>query len=188
MKKIICFILVILLAIPTLSYADDFTILSNNMRVFSYKIMGNGLLDLDKDTTREQLATIAIRLKGADSLSKYEKSNVFTDVSGWSTSYINLAYSLDLMKGTTETTFNPSGKVRYVELLTVIMRALDYKDGIDFFKFPNDYYSKALEIGLADMYIPYDTIVTRGLMAETINRALDLNIKNSTLILLDLQN
>ncbi len=136
--------------------------------------------DLDKNMTRKELATIGVRIKNLENLVKfYEKKDYFKDVKGWAKPYINLAYSFHIMKGTGKGKFMPDDNITYVELLTVIMRELGYEDGIDFFKYPEDYYNKALEIGLADLYIPHNQVITREIAYDTLSKVYDMKRKDT---------
>lgn len=149
-----------------------------NSRVFQLGIMGQGQLNLDKNLSRAELATIAVRLTNLESLvSSSNKTTKFKDVKGWSLAYVNIVSNNNLMSGSGKDTFNPNGKVNYTELLTVLMRILGYEDGIDFKEFPKDYYNKAMEIGLGNLYIPSNEVVTREVVVKTIDKALGLNIK-----------
>ncbi|MBU5313146.1 S-layer homology domain-containing protein [Tissierella carlieri] len=188
MKRTLSILLIIILLLPSFSFANPYEELTQNIRVFQMGIMGQGSIDLDKKISREELATIAVRLKGLEYLKDFQKqSTPFKDVKGWSVPYINIAYDMKLVNAVKKDFFNPNGKVSYGELLTVLMRVLGYENGVDFKKYPEDYYSKALEIGLGNLYIPHDEVVTRGIAATTINKALDLKMKNSDKELSSLQ-
>ena len=188
MKKTLSVLLAIVLLLPSFTFASPYDDLIDNSRVFQMGIMGQGRIDLDKKISREELATIAVRLKGLEYMKDFQKqSTPFKDVKGWSVPYINIAYDMKLVNGVKKDFFNPNGKISYGELLTVLMRILGYEDGVDFKKYPEDYYSKALEIGLGNLYIPHDEVVTRGIAATTINKALDLKMKNSDKDLSSLQ-
>lgn len=189
MRQIISFLMALFILLqPLASLASNFDTLVDNSRVFQLGIMGQGKLDLDKELSREELATIAVKLKGLEYTKNSSKlSTPFEDVDGWSVPYVNIAYNFNLINGVKENLFYPKDNVRYVELLTVLMKVLGYEDNIDFEKFPEDYYSKALEIGLGNLYIAHDEIVSREVAAATINKALDLNMKNSDKKLSSLQ-
>lgn len=164
--------LVVLLIFSSFSYA-------NYDRVFSLGILGQGGANLDGKLSREQLATVAVRLMGIEYLKdSYNNKSNFKDVSGWALPYVNMAYENNIISGVSKDKFDPNGDVTYIQVLTVLMRLLGYKDNIDFTKFPDDYYNKALEIGLGNLYIPYDEVVTRETMAITIERFFDLKIKD----------
>jgi hypothetical protein len=165
--------------ISSVAYSADYS------RVQSLGIIGQGEGNWNQKITREEMAAIAIRLVGMESEARGYKDNIYKDVKGWATGYINMANNLGIMKGTSKDTFNPKSNITYMELLTVIMRTLGYEDKIDFTIFPEDYYQKAVELGLVNIYIePKDTI-TRGIAAETLDKSLDIKLKNSNISLLD---
>lgn len=178
MKKVIYILLIVLILIPSFSFSASVE------RVVSLGILGQGGLNPDKNLSRAELATIAIRLVGEDRNLGNKSNSHFTDVSGWSIPYINKAYDLKLVSGVSKDKFNPNGNVTYGQVLTILMRILGYEDGIDFKKYPEDYNSKALEIGLADLYTSFDKVINRGEVASTIDKSLDLNLKNQGISLL----
>lgn len=132
------------------------------------------------------MATVSVRLLGLESLKDdYLKKGSFKDVEGWALPFVNIASEKGIMKGNSKDTFNPKGQLTYVEVLTVLMRILGYEDGIDFKNYPTDHYNKALELGLGDMYIRDNQVITRSIASDTINRALELEIRDSSLKLKD---
>lgn len=151
---------------------------------------GAGGLNLNQKMNRAELATVTIRLMDlVPEAESYKGKAYFKDTTrfqaGWSMPYAALAYEQGIMSGKTKDSFNPSGNVSYVEMLTVLMRILEYKDGIDFVKYPDDYYRKALEIGLADFTIPHNKEVLRETIALTMVKALNMNIKGKDYTLLE---
>lgn len=188
MKRIILIILVLALLLPSFAFGEG---LAKEKWVIDQKIFGVGGLNLDKNMNRAELATVTIRLMGLEKNAKiYKGKSGFTDVdnyqNGWATGYIALAKNNNLINGKSKDKFDPSGDLLYVELLTVFMRVLGYEDGIDFVNYPKDHYNKALEIGLADMYIPSDTVVLRDVVLSTIVRALNSYFKNGDHTLFEL--
>lgn len=179
--------MVIVLLFPAVSMANPYDDIIENIRVFQMGII-QGDLELNKYLSRAELATVAVRVMGLEYIKDYQKDYTsFKDVKGWAVPYVNIAYDLGLMNGVKKEFFSPNGKVTYVELLTVLLRVLGYEDGVDFKRYPEDYYSKALEIGLGNLYIPHDEVVTKGIAAKTINKALDLKLKDSDKELSSLQ-
>lgn len=168
--------------------ANPYDTMIDNIRVFQLGIMGQGNLDLNKNLSRAELATIAVRLMGLEYMKDFQRTSTpFKDVQGWAVPYVNITLDLGLMNGVKRDLFSPNGRVTYVELLTVLMKVLGYEDEVDFKKYPEDYYSKAMEIGLGNLYIPYDEVVTREIAVSTINKALDLKLKDGTVVLSSLQ-
>ena len=181
MKRIIILAIILAMLVPSIAYGLDY------IRVEDMRLIGQGVKNWDKGITRAELATIAVRLNSMEDFALLYKDsdNIFKDVKGWATGYINLANQIGIMKGTSKNTFQPNKGVSYVELLTVIMRTLGYEDKIDFIVYPDDYYQKALEIGLANVYIEPNELITRGTVAETLETALDIQIKDSKITLMD---
>lgn len=178
MKKILLITIMLAILTSSIAYGSDYS------RVQNLGLIGQGAGNWENKITRAELATIAVRLVGMENQLYLYQDNIYKDVSGWAKPYINAASFIGLMKGTSKDTFNPQANISYVEVLTVIMRALDYKDKIDFTEFPDEYYQKAIEIGLANIYIGPDEIVTRATVADTIEKSLDLKLKDSNLTLL----
>lgn len=179
MKKAIILAIIVAMLIPSIAYGFDYT------RVQNMGFMGQGVENWDKGITRAELATIAVRLSNREDLVPLYTDNIYKDVKGWATGYINLANQIGVMKGTSQNIFKPNKGVSYVEFLTVIMRTLGYEDNIDFTVYPDDYYQKAMEIGLANVHIEPNELITRGTVAETLETALDINIKDSKVCLID---
>lgn len=170
MKKVCSIVLSLLLLLPNLTLANGVI----------------GPENPNKNISRAEMATVSVRLLGLEALmDDYDKKGNFKDVKGWALPYVNLVSVKEVMMGSSKDTFNPNGKLTYVEVLTVLMRILGYEDDIDFKKYPTDYYNKALEIGLADLYIKDKEIITRSIASNTIDRALELNMKHSDLKLKD---
>ncbi len=141
--------------------------------------------NLNKNITREELATMGVRIAGLEDLIEYEWKEDFKDAKGWSMSYINVANTYGIMQGVGNNQFKPKAKVKYIELLTVIMRSIGYKDGVDFQKYPEDYYNKALEIGLADLYISYNEIITRQIAWDTLEKLQNITEEDEKEIAID---
>lgn len=164
MKKVCSIVLALLLLLPNLTFANGVI----------------GPENPNKNISRAEMATVAVRLLGLEgSKDAYNKKGNFKDVKGWALPFVNIASENGVMMGSKKDTFNPNGQLTYVEVLTVLMRILGYEDGIDFKNYPDDYYNKALEIGLGDLYIKDKQIITRKIASDTIDKALELNMKNS---------
>ncbi len=164
MKKLCSFVLVLLLLLPNVT-------LANGVR---------GPENPDNNISRAEMATVAVRLLGLEDLKDYydEKGN-FKDVKGWALPYINIASEEKVMTGRSKDIFDPNGKLTYVEVLTVLLRILGYEDGVDFKNYPTEPYNLALEIGLGNVYIKHNHVVTRKEVSDTVDRALELNMKES---------
>lgn len=180
MKRIVLIILSMALLLPTVVFGEG---MADSKWIVDKGYFGVGGLKLDKKMNRAELATVTIRMMGLESEAmKYKGKSSFTDVDNfqgkWATPYIQLAMENGLVNGKSKDIFNPGGTLTYTELLTVFMRVLGYKDGVDFIKYPDDYYKKALEIGLADMYISGKEEVLRETVLDTMIKTLNTMIKD----------
>lgn len=164
LKKVVSIVLVLLLLLPNLTLANGVI----------------GPENPDKNISRAEMATVAVRLLGLEDLKDdYDKKGNFKDVKGWPLPYINIASEEKVMTGRSKDVFDPNGKLTYVEVLTALLRILGYEDGIDFKNYPTDHYNLALEIGLGNVYIKHKQVITRKEASDTVDRALDLNMKES---------
>lgn len=180
MKRIVLIILSMALLLPTVVFGEG---MADSKWIVDKGYFGVGGLKLDKKMNRAELATVTIRMMGLESEAmKFKGKSSFTDVDNfqgkWATPYIQLAMENGLVNGKSKDIFNPGGTLTYTELLTVFMRVLGYKDGVDFIKYPDDYYKKALEIGLADMYISGKEEVLRETVLDTMIKTLNTMIKD----------
>ncbi len=85
---------------------------------------GNGL-ELDKELTRAQAATLCVRLLGgeADALAD-PRTMPFTDVPLWAQPYVGWLYEQGITNGTSDTTYTPNRPVTHREFCLFLTRAL----------------------------------------------------------------
>lgn len=174
MKKVVILFISLALLLPSLVHGEE---VASEDWIIENGYFGRGGLRLDEKISRAELATVIVRLLDLNPKENY-KSN-FKDIEGWAAPYIALVEEREIMAGVSKDKFNPSGNVTYTELVTVFMRTLGYKDGVDFYTYPTDYQNKALEIGLADMYIDGNEKVTRAIVLDTMIKTLNANLKSS---------
>lgn len=179
LKRILLIILSIALLLPSFVYGEG---IATREWIVDKGYFGVGGLNLDKKMNRAGLATVTVRMVGLESVAnEYEGKSSFKDVDnfqgGWAIPFIHLAKENGFISGKSKDIFNPGGNISYVELLTVFMRVLGYKDGMDFVKYPDDYYKKALELGIADMYISIEEEVLRETVLSTMVKTLNTNLK-----------
>ncbi|SCG81794.1 S-layer domain protein [Proteiniborus sp. DW1] len=112
----------------------------------------DGSLGLEQNITREQFATLAVRLLAMeDEVEKFKKDSIFKDVKKdrWSAGYINIAVNQGLIVGRGDGTFAPSDKITHGEILTILVRLLGYDKTVDQSKkWPQNYVDKAKELGI----------------------------------------
>ena len=97
-----------------------------------FRGMTNGAYNLDSIPDRAQGAVMMARLLGLDEEAAYLSDIPFTDVPPWAESHVNFLYAQGLTNGTSATLFSPSTKIKVNEYLTFVLRAMGYKDGVDF--------------------------------------------------------
>lgn len=112
----------------------------------------DGSLRLEENITREQFATLAIKLLGKESeAEKSKEDSIFKDVKKerWSAGYINVAVNQGLIVGRGDGTFAPSDKITHGEILTILVRLLGYEKAVDpNKKWPQNFVDKAKELGI----------------------------------------
>lgn len=83
-----------------------------------------GNLNLNKPITRAEASTVFVRVMGQESTAALLADIVpFSDAKGhWAAGYIAVAQRLGLMKGRSETIFDPEAQINNQELYTVILR------------------------------------------------------------------
>jgi len=137
----------------------------------------DGSLRLEENITREQFATLAVRLldkeKEAESL---KKDSIFSDVkkNRWSVGYINVAVNQGLIVGRGDGTFAPADKITHGEIITILVRLLGYEKAVDKNKkWPQNYIDKAQELGISMANgIDPSAPATRGDVVEYIDKSL----------------
>jgi hypothetical protein len=141
----------------------------------------------NKYLTREELAIMMVRLfkmeKTAVALSK---SSNFSDVdkSRFSNGYINLVNMKNIITGLPNGKFYPRNYTTFSQLCTVAIRALDYSNQDLSGSWPKNYINKAKELGLTEgINLNGNDYATRWAASTILNRALDVEIKNSDSLL-----
>ncbi len=104
--------------------------------------------ELDKYPSRIQGAIMLVRLLGKEKEAKTsDYSHPFLDVPDWGDPYVAYLYTHKLSYGSSSTTFTPDAPLSAEQYMTFILRALDYDDQADDFKWQAS-IDKALQIGL----------------------------------------
>lgn len=87
--------------------------------------------ELEKSLTREESATILVRLLGKeDKINAEDFDEVFADVNKnrWSYACVMYCYKNDITKGTGNDTFSPNLQIDASQFITLMMRLLGYTD------------------------------------------------------------
>ncbi len=128
-----------------------------------------------ENVTRQQMAAFIYRLmKAGKSVEGGVNSTTFTDLTDSTFFYmVSWANQTGVIKGVSDTKFNPTGNITLQDAYTMVVRALGYEaDGA--LSYPFGYIEKAEEIGL-DEDLPatlgYTDVLTRGNVAVILANA-----------------
>lgn len=116
-------------------------------RLGLFKGTENGF-ELDNTPSRVQGFVMLIRLLGKEKeATSGTWSHPFTDVEAWSDKYVGYSYEKGLSKGTSANKFSPDDVLTARDYLTMLLRALNYKDSSGDFKWETS-ISDASRLGL----------------------------------------
>lgn len=124
--------------------------------------------------TRQQMAAFVYRLfRPGKDIEGGSNTTKFTDLTDSTYfGYVSWANATGVIKGTSETTFNPKGYIELQDAYTMIIRALGHED--ETYNYPFSYINKAEELGLdkgLDSVVTYTTKLTRGDVAVILYNA-----------------
>ena len=127
---------------------------------------GTGAYYPDSGLTRSQFCKLIVLAEGhGDSVASSAYKTLFSDVpaSRWDAPYVNLAYSEGLVAGYGNGTFGPDDGVTVSQAVTIALRLLGYTDADIGPFWPEDYLSRAEELGLLEgISSDGDHLLTRG--------------------------
>ncbi len=131
--------------------------------------------------TRAEFCAMIVRALGLENAASYLATPTqFPDVKAnvaWAYGYINVAVTKGVIKGYPDGTFKPSDPVSEAEALTMVMRALGYKDSLPG-DWPLDYIMKGAEdaVGLVKSGFVPSTSATRAFVAVMIGNMLGAHL------------
>ena len=127
--KIIALILILAMSIPMAVFAADNTQYADILYGLGlFKGTDNGY-ELEKTFTREEAATVLVRLLGEETnAAKEAYPETFADVKKdrWSFPYVMYCYENEITKGTGTDTFSPAQEISAKEFVTLVLRLLGY--------------------------------------------------------------
>ena len=127
---------------------------------------GTGAYYPDSGLTRSQFCKLIVLTEGhGDSVASSAYKTLFSDVpaSRWDAPYVNLAYSEGLVAGYGNGSFGPDDGVTVSQAVTIALRLLGYTDADIGPFWPEDYLSRAEELGLLEgISSDGDHLLTRG--------------------------
>lgn len=134
-------------------YADDIELLAELEIAKGYE---DGTFGVNKTMTRQEFAVFVIRAMKREALAEgfANYTTSFSDdaqIGSWARGHVYLATSLNIINGYPDGTFKPQGEVTHAEALTMLIRALGFKDYADKKgSWPAGYIVAADELGLTD--------------------------------------
>lgn len=127
---------------------------------------GTGAYYPDSGLTRSQFCKLIVLAEGhGDSVASSAYKTLFSDVLAgrWDAPYVNLAYSEGLVAGYGNGSFGPDDGVTVSQAVTIALRLLGYTDADIGPFWPEDYLSRAEELGLLEgISSDGDHLLTRG--------------------------
>lgn len=130
--------------------------------------------ELDRNFTREEAATILVRLLGeADKINEYEYEEKFTDVKSnrWSYDYVMYCYENGITYGTGEDTFSPDATIDSYQFVTLLLRLMGYEE-TNLYEALNDGVEYGLFNSQVALQLEESESFTRGDMVYIIYRSL----------------
>ena len=130
-SKIISIFLVLIISVSTSAFATPDTQYADTLYELGlFKGTDKGY-ELEKTLTREESATILVRLLGEEpNIKSNNYSEVFTDVEKdrWSFPYVMYCFENEITKGTGQDTFSPEQPISADQFVTLVLRLLGYTD------------------------------------------------------------
>lgn len=146
---------------------------------------GTPIFDLDKIPTRNQAIIMLIRLLGKEDEALAGTWEIpFTDVSESMRPYVGYAYANGLTNGTSATTYSGANTIKSTHYVVFVLRALGYKDGVDF-QWDNAWeFAKEIYLNPNGTYTAASRF-NRGDVAILSRNALKLRMKDSNTRLIE---
>jgi hypothetical protein len=193
MKKILSLVLVLSLvlgsmsmafaAAPSFSDVEDEAVLKAVKRLNAFGIVDgydDGSYKPGKDITRAEFAKLLVTALGLQNAADAATGvSQFTDVAGneWYAGSVSVAAGQGLVKGYADGTYRPDSEVKYSEAITMLVRALGYKDEFLPGTWPGNYIAKAASLDVTDdVKFQPNGFADRGSVAVLVNNTLDANI------------
>lgn len=190
MRKLLSLVLVLTLVLGSMSFAfaapafsdvDDEDVLAAVKRLNAFGIVDgydDGSYKPEKSITRAEFAKLLVVALGLDNAAQAASTTRFTDANGaWYTGYVEVAAGQGLVNGYPDGTFKPNQTVSYAEAVTMLVRALGYKDSFLPGSWPGNYVAKAAELDITDnvSFTP-SGLADRGSVAVLLDNTLDAKV------------
>ncbi|MBR6259203.1 MAG: hypothetical protein IKR21_03225 [Oscillospiraceae bacterium] len=144
-------------------------------------------LELDRAPNRAETAAMVVRLYGAEEEAKADFAagkitHPFTDVPEWADPYVAWLFSKELTRGISDTEFGSANLCSGHDYSVFMLRALGYKDGVDFDYFDAGNYAE--ELGFYSTFL-FDGEFLRDDMTAVTRQALVTDMKESDKTLIE---
>lgn len=192
MRKILSFVLVLSLVLGSFSFAfaapafsdvDDENVLKAVKRLNAFGIVDgyeDGTYRPERTIKRSEFAKLLVTALGLDNAAQAAMgSSQFSDIAGneWFAGYVEVAAGQGLVKGYPDGTFRPENTVTYGEAITMLVRALGYKDEWLPGSWPGNYIAKAAELDITKkVSFSPSGLADRGSVAVLLNNTLDAKV------------
>ncbi|MCC5909215.1 MAG: S-layer homology domain-containing protein [Clostridiaceae bacterium] len=198
MKKLLSLVLVLSLVLGSFGMAfaapsQNFTDVSDaNVAEAVDRLQAFGIVDgyedgtyrPDQEISREEFAKLVVEALGLGLAAEAAMgATQFPDVPGnwWSAGYVNTAAGQGVIMGDPSGNFRPQDTVSYAEALTMLVRALGYRDEWLSGSWPGNFVAKAAELDITDgVRFAVGGNANRGSVAVMLNNTLDANIVRQT--------
>lgn len=188
MKKILIIITILICVFSintTFAYAKVYSDIEGDQSAEAVRLLSsygiiNGYPDNtfkpEKFVTRAEMAKVITIAAGYYEYSK-NMTSVYEDMEGhWAESYVELANVLNIVKGTSDKTYEPDNFIKFEEATTMIIRLLGYTDESLVGRWPSNYYNKAKELGLFQNVNVNSVYASRSDISIMLNNALNCNL------------
>lgn len=183
-SKIISLVLITILSISTIAFAEVDTNYADTLYELGlFKGTDKGY-ELEKTLTREESATILVRLLGEEQkIKKSDFKEIFSDINSdrWSFAYVMYCYENEITKGTANNTFSPDLPISADQFVTLVLRLLGYTS-VE----PSTALEKAITYNLINSKVARELeqsdIFTRENMVYIVYRSLKTPMSNGTIL------
>lgn len=186
---VLILVIIIVLTIGSVDLAattDDEYFAGNQLKQLGIlKGYPDGTLKLENTITRSEVATIMVRIRGAEDEILEIEGRDFTDInsSHWAYDYVQNAYKLNIIQGYPDYSFKPENNISYAEVVAIMVNTLGYKEEIEG-DWPYNYINKGKELGVipSNSDVDPNKIVTRGEMALIVWDTLLVKLEDTSIL------
>ena len=149
-----------------------------------FKGTDNGY-ELEKSLTREESATILVRLLGEEDkidASDFKETFIDVDKNRWSYAYVMYCYENNITKGTGDDTFSPDIQIDAQQFVTLLMRLLGYTEVNPDTALDRSVEHKLITSDMAERLENNQTF-TRGDMVQIVYNSLKVSMSDDTILI-----